>query len=659
MAFVVSSGQVESIQKGHKAAIPLGTQFRSSYYASYEEIYRTQPAVRTVVGFMARNVAQIGVHVFDRVSDTDRVRLRDHPVARLLAMPLPAEYKVTRYKLFNDLMMDLGIYDVSLWLKIKTEGGTPGGLLRIPPRMFTPSGDSWTHPDSFVIKGNKGKFEAGADEVVYIRGYNPEDSHLGLSPMETLRTTLAEEWESRLFREQMWSNGARISGYVQRPVNAPRWKDGARSRFREEWAEMYSGQSSSGGGVPLLEDGMSFVSAGITPEQAQYIEGRKFTREEVANTYWIPPPMVGILDNASFSNITEQHKMLYQDALGPWLESIQQDLELQLLTDFEPERTNVYIEFNISEKMKGSFEEQASSISTLTGRPVLTANEGRALLNRNELPEGDGLVVPLNVLIGGQAAPNAPVEDPGSPQDALDSIAPGQAARREVSAKARVSEDVTNNLEAELAKFFERQGNSIISKVGAKSKAGVKATADSLFDESRWNGELSGVLFPLVSGMAAIAGATTLKDIGEDPEEYDEDLTNEWMLAHVSGVASGINGSTKFLLAAALAGENPLDAVKHLFEVSREHRAKHIARTETSAASSFGTHEAVKQTGRDAKKTWVVTSDRPRKSHKRINGETVGIDELFSNGGRWPGDSRLKDEERAQCSCDLRINVEE
>ena len=123
---------------------------------------------------------------------------------------------------------------------------------------------------------------------------------------------------------------------------------------------------------------------------------RKLNREEAAALYQIPLPMVGILDHATFSNIREQHKHLYMDCLGPILEMIVSDLELQLLRDFD-DPDDHYLEFNIAAKLAGSFEEQATAIQKLTGGPVMTRDEGRARLN---LPRAGGeaskLLTPLN-----------------------------------------------------------------------------------------------------------------------------------------------------------------------------------------------------------------------------------------------------------------------
>lgn len=140
MAFVVSDGAVRSLDR---PAQPPTTNLRltDDFTQDYAEIWRTQPAVRMVVSFLARNIASLGVHTFRRLSDTDRERLTDHPLAQLIGKPNP---RTTRYRLFNALVHDLGIFDTAYWFKAKGPY-----LLRLPPRMTKPVGDTWLWPEGF------------------------------------------------------------------------------------------------------------------------------------------------------------------------------------------------------------------------------------------------------------------------------------------------------------------------------------------------------------------------------------------------------------------------------------------------------------------------------------------------------------------------------
>ena len=148
--------------------------------------------------------------------------------------------------------------------------------------------------------------------------------------------------------------------------------------------------------------GETFLPASHSPRESEFTEARKLTREEVARHYHVPLPMVGILDHSTFSNIKEQHKNLYQDALGPWLTMVSEEWKRQVLPECD-DQVGIYTEFNIEQKMRGSFEEQAASFRTLVGTPVITVNEARGRLNLPRLddPSADGVAKPLNLTLAG------------------------------------------------------------------------------------------------------------------------------------------------------------------------------------------------------------------------------------------------------------------
>lgn len=399
MAAVVSGGQLARLEPSSRQ-MSLWPSYAANFadrQLTYATIYRTQPAVRTVVSFLARNLAQLGLHAYRRVADNDRRRLADHPIASLLAQPNP---RTTGYRWIRALVSDMAIYDAAVSVKLRGEGGVPLGLRRIPPTRVEPLGSDWTEPDRLRIHGSAGHLDLDPDQVLYIHGYNPDDARTGCSPIEALRQILAEEYAASTWREQMWNNGARVTGYIERPADAPEWSSQAKDRFKAGWQAQYAGNGPHVGGTPILEDGMKFVQAGVSPRDAQYIESRKLTREEAAAAYHIAPPLVGILDHATFSNIKEQHKQLYQDTLGPWCAEIEQEIGLQLIPDL-PNSRRVYVEFNIAEKLQGSFEEQAAQLQSAVGRPYMTPNEARGRTNLPHIDGGDELMVPLNMSAAG------------------------------------------------------------------------------------------------------------------------------------------------------------------------------------------------------------------------------------------------------------------
>jgi HK97 family phage portal protein len=388
----------------NNGGLPSYVQLSPNYFQSYETLYRTQPALRTVISFVARNLADLPLDVFERVGDNDRKKVPDHPLAKLLDEPFPGS-KWTKYRLINWTFHERLIFDCAYWLKVFTPDGQKA-IQPIPRRFIEPIGDNPLQPSGYRLTGTTGYRDLEPEAVVHFNGYAPDSFTTGVSPIETLRQILAEEFAATQYRAQMWRNGARVGGYISRPEKAPRWSPEARMRFTSGWQAQYTGDGLGAGGTPVLEDGMTYTPSGITPRDAQYAESRQLTREEVAIAYHVDPSMLGLQRSQASASVPELHKMLYSDSFGPWLEEFQQDIECQLLPDLEPAgRGKFYVEFNLRKKMQGSFEQQAAAISASVGGPWMTRSEGRALYNLPHLDDADELVVPMNVTAGGLASP--------------------------------------------------------------------------------------------------------------------------------------------------------------------------------------------------------------------------------------------------------------
>jgi HK97 family phage portal protein len=434
---------------------------------TYAEIYRTQPNVRICVDFLARNIAQLALHAFRRVSDTDRVRLADHQIVQWLARPNPS---TTRYRLIEDLVCDLGLYFAAYWLKVRYVGGDGRqalGLVRLPPDQVTPQPEGGILPSFYQWTRRGQTREFPVSEVVRFTGYNPLNALEGLSPLETLRRILAEESAAGEHRAQYWMNAGRMEGVIEQAKDGPTFTREQQQGFREQWQEFSHGGSKAGM-TALLPKGMTIRPWSFSPKDSEYIEGGKLRREVCAAAYHIPQPMVGILEHATFSNIREQHKHLYQDTLGPWLEMIVEELEAQVLPECEDTR-DVYLDFNISAKLQGSLEERAVAIHMATRRAWRTVNEARALDN---LPR---------------------LDDPE-----FDRVAPQQGGPSDASAFGETSPVVDEGTTAIMTQAARQRRTARLEKapIGRRVELFTRCVA-------RWQRELTADLTPLVGDTRA------------------------------------------------------------------------------------------------------------------------------------------------------------
>jgi HK97 family phage portal protein len=399
MATVRSLGTLQRSGAAYYAAPPpalLRTDTATALGSvSYADIYRRQPEVRVVIEFLARNIAQLGLHLYELVGENDRRRDRTHASIAVLNRP---NWYTTRYRLIEQTVQDMAIFGHAFWIKARRRRGSQlEGLFAVPPSRMAIAGDLYPTAYRYSNEANKAVDLAPGD-VVHFRHYDPIDGLRGVSPLEALKGIVAESRAAANTRLAFWKNGAKLGGVIQRPKEAGKWSVEARDRFRRQFDERYTGTGNAGR-FPVLEEGMTFEPVVSTMVDAEAVSTWKLSREEVARAYHIPLPMVGILDHATFSNIKEQHRHLYQDCLGPWLEMLSQELELQFLPEFAGTESR-YLEFNIAAKLAGSFEEQASALQTLVGRPVMSVNEGRARLNLSSKDGEDDIAAPLNMTVG-------------------------------------------------------------------------------------------------------------------------------------------------------------------------------------------------------------------------------------------------------------------
>jgi HK97 family phage portal protein len=617
----------------------------SGAYADYASIYRTQPNLRLVVNFFARNIAQLNLRAFERVSETERKSLGDSRLAKLLRTPNPI-IKWTHYRFIHALISDLKTYDVSIYLKTRNEVSGDLRLWRLPPQFMSPEdGNLWAATNWRFSGLFSSQPIFSADDLLVIHGYNPDDMRVGLSPIESIRQTLAEGEAASKYREQFWNSGAKISGVIERPATGqgtPRWSETAKRRFLSEWTSSWTGAAPGAGGTPLLEDGMHFSQVAFSAKDSEYIAARKLGREEVASFYHLSPLFVGILENANFSNVREQHRHLYQDTLGPDLTQLEQEFHLQLLPEFsELDFDTTYLEFDFASKLKGAFEEEAGAIQTAVGAPWLTRNEARASQNKPPIEGGDELVTPLNVLIGGQASPTDSAPELNARPSTFKALDHGCA----IKDASELPDDVKDWFDAHvemLTSTFGRQENAVVAALGGGS------SIESVWDDARWNGELKADFLDLATQMGTDIGGQTAEalDGTYDPEAPG---VNDYLEENSRIASEGVNGATKQAIADLDAEDDGfLDSVRNVFAVAASSRAIQIGITRVTGVGNFARHEGAKQAGA-VMKVWQVRSSNSR--HPRLDGEKVGMDEEFSNGARWPGDHSLREDQRAGCTC--------
>ena len=640
------SGIIDLLKNGNLSANwdPTAGGLDISNFSPYD-LWNSQPYLRTVVTFRARNTAQLGLHVFERVSETDRKRDRQSPLAQLLKRPNPW---MTSFELIFSLVGDMDLYDTAYWQLVppSSDGArAEWWIVRIPPAWVTPIKENafWNKAYRIFAPG-QAPIDIPADQVLTFNGYNPKDPRIGSPTIEALKSIIQEQINATKYREQTWKRGGRVSSVLTRPVNAPKWSDEARKQFREDWYESYTGEGAKAGGTPILGDGMDIKRLDLTAADQQWYEGARLALNTVAAAFHVNPTMVGALEQTNYSNVKEFRKMLYGETLGPILAQVESRINTFLMPMLGMD-DNYYAEFNVAEKLQGDFEAQTQALQSSVGGPWRSRNEARALQNLPAIEGGDELIIPLNVLIGGQASPRDADPAKGRETPALKAAGP---TRANVKAGARAGEHEAKYIEV-LGKFFKRQASVVRSRLGAKA-------GDDWWDGDRWDRELSADLLRLGLVVSVEAAKKMLNSAGIDPAEYDADRTQAWIAAVTKRSAENINGTTKQQIETALESDESDEELDKVFSSlgSDGGRLESMALAMVTTMSAFGAMEAGQQTGA-ATKTWI-TGPNPRPEHAAMDGETVLMSEDFSNGMPWPGSPAGSVEDLAGCNCDLQLN---
>lgn len=233
------------------------------------------------------------------------------------------------------------------------------------------------------------------EDVLHIPGLG-FDGLTGYSPIAMAKNAIGMSIATEEYGAKFFANGANPGGVLEHPgiVKDP-------SRIRDSWNAVYQG-SSNAHRVAVLEEGMKFQSIGIPPEQAQFLETRKFQINEIARIFRIPPHMIGDLEKSSFSNIEQQSLEFVKYTLDPWVIRWEQSIQKAILSPSE--KKEYFIKFNVDSLLRGDYQSRMNGYAIGVQNGFLSSNDIRRLENMNDIPDElggnlyrtNGNMVPLN-----------------------------------------------------------------------------------------------------------------------------------------------------------------------------------------------------------------------------------------------------------------------
>lgn len=372
--------------------------------SAYAGIYSRQLWVYVVVSKRARATARLPLPVYER-DELNRPRRDDHPMSTLLANPNPG---MSGFDLWLWTSSTFDIYGDTFWFKRRDNNRVVRELYPLHPSSMSLQEDgTWTFDN-----GKRRMTDITDADLVHFRSFHPDSLTRGLSPLEPLRSTLENEWSARVATSSFWQRGARPGLFLihKQNLSAP-----AQDRLKAQVDSVSAGAVNTGTTM-VLEEGLEPKSMMLTAEEAQYIETRKLNREEVCAAYDIPPPVVHILDHATFSNITEQMRSMYRDTMAPHLKAFEASIEMDLRRAEWP-NDDIYAEFLMDEVLRGDFETRQDALSKANH---MTIAEKRKVENLPYIDGTDRLFInvaeqPMPVPQDGDAPAAPPFQQVGLP----------------------------------------------------------------------------------------------------------------------------------------------------------------------------------------------------------------------------------------------------
>lgn len=334
-------------------------------------------AVYACVRILAETIASLPLHTY-KYTENGKVKATEHSLYKILHdEPNP---EMTSFVFRETLMGHLLLWGNAYSQIIRDGRGKVIALYPLMPDKVTVERNDkgeiyyvYTKEDKNYILRN--------EEMLHIPGLG-FDGLVGYSPIAMAKNAIGMAIATEEYGAKFFANGANPGGVLEHPgvVKDPQ-------RVRDSWNSVYQG-SNNAHRVAVLEEGMKFQSIGIPPEQAQFLETRKFQIEEICRIFRVPPHLVASLDKATFSNIESQSISFVVHTIRPWLVRLEQSFQRALFLPSEKE--NYFIRFTVEGLLRGDFASRTQGYSTAIQNGWMSPNDVRELENMNPIPIEEG-----------------------------------------------------------------------------------------------------------------------------------------------------------------------------------------------------------------------------------------------------------------------------
>ncbi len=343
-------------------------------------------AVYSCVRILSEAVAGLPLHLYKYGADGSKEKAVDNPLYFLLHdEPNP---EMTSFVFRETLMTHLLLWGNGYAQIIRNGKGEVVALYPLMPNRMTVDRDDkgqlyyeyqTSSDEAHTMKS--GTVRLKPTDVLHIPGLG-FDGLVGYSPIAMAKNAIGMAIACEEYGAKFFANGATPGGLLEYPGTV---KDP--EKVRESWNKGFGGSSNSNK-VAILEEGMKYTPISISPNEAQFLETRKFQINEIARIFRVPPHMVGDLEKSSFSNIEQQSLEFVKYTLEPWLIRWEQAMARVLISPND--KAAFFIKFNVDGLLRGDYASRMSGYATARQNGWMSANDIRELENLDRIPAEDG-----------------------------------------------------------------------------------------------------------------------------------------------------------------------------------------------------------------------------------------------------------------------------
>lgn len=643
--------------------------------------YKASTWVYSCVSRIAKTAASVPWKVY-RQTDEGLEEVPNHPLELLLQKPNPY---MSGQDMFERLVGHLYLGGNGILSKVRVNN-IVAELWPVMPDGISPIPSKENFIAGYVYKRNGMTYDIPAEDILHFMFIDPSNMYWGLAPLQAVARSVDTDGEMLDWQKVSLQNRAIADGVFsfKQPLTKQQWED-ARAMVRDQH------QGSGSARTPWVLGGEAqWTQMSLSPAEMDFIESRRFSREEICSVFNVPPPMIGLYENATLANIETARKIFWLDSMIPLLEDLKSSFNLGLTPEFG---TDIVLSYDVSnvQAIQDNFDEKVQTAQRLwqMGLPFNEIN-ARLQLGFDEIEGGDVGYLPLNLIMAGTTpAPAEPTNPPADDNDDNDDV--NVNVNRNVAGYKPRSQKAWN-LESEeqkvlywktidkrragwIEQFTTRVESLFEQEAEAVANAFLDGGADGAFKaiemrEDTWQ-QLHQAMYLAI-----------IEDFGNDTWDMLKsqgplhskafnpwsDFIQLWVRNRAAEKVKQVIDTTKDLIRNVIAigqseglGVTKIAAkIRERFAGFSRRRAETIARTETVASSNFGSYASARQTGLNPKKTWVSSrDDRVRDTHEAVDGVTVGIDEEFHVGEDvmlHPGGGS-KAEENIHCRCTMSYRV--